>query len=211
MRISALWGCLFLLSCRSSAPETVLPFFNSAEFTPRWISPQAVPGDFHRVPEFSLINQHGATVSEKELDGNITVVNFFFTFCPGICPTLMKNMALVAENFPEKSGVLLLSHSVTPEHDTVEKLRRYAKQKNIVASNWHLLRGERSVIYRLGRAVYFAEESLGEQKSPDEFLHTENLILVDKNRHLRGIYNGLNKASVRQLISDIKALQQEGS
>ena len=84
-----------------------------------------------------------------------------------------------------------------------------AEEKQITATNWHLLTGDRELIYQLGREVYFAEESLGKEKSPDEFLHTENFVLIDQNRHLRGIYNGLNKASVQQLVADIKLLQRE--
>ena len=208
MPISATWIWIALAACNVSEPDSTLPFYNSAEFTPQWIQPGSVSEDFHRVPTFRLIDQNNNPITEKELDGKITVVNFFFTFCPGICPKLMKSMARVADAFPR--DILLLSHSVTPDHDTVAKLRRYARQKNITASNWHLLTGERDLIYRLGRTVYFAEESLGEQKGPDEFLHTENLILVDRDRRLRGIYNGLNKTSVNQLMADIRTLQQEG-
>ena len=127
----------------------------------------------------------------------------------GICPVLTKNMASVVAAFPGEEQMLFLSHSVTPKHDTVVKLKAYAEQKGIDANNWHLLTGDRELIYRLGREVYFAEESLGQQKSADEFLHTENFVLIDQQRHLRGIYNGLNKASVKQLIDDIKVLQRE--
>lgn len=208
MRNNLSWLALFFcLACTSQPKEQeTLPYYNSAEFTPQWLNQKTLPSDFHKVPPFRLRNQHGADLTEKDLDGKVTVVNFFFTFCPGICPKLTKSLKRVAQEFSDDPRLLLLSHSVTPDHDTVEKLRRYAKQKKITHSNWHLLTGERSLIYRLGRKVYFAEESLGEKKSEDEFLHTENFILVDKNRHLRGIYNGLNKTSVKQLMEDIRTL-----
>ena len=199
----------FFFLCCIEPKENRLPYYKSADFTPQWLDEKELPVDFHRVPAFELTNHHGHPCTEKELDGTITVVDFFFTFCPGICPTLTKNMANVASSFPNDERVLFLSHSVTPKHDTVEKLRQYAEDKNITASNWHLLTGDREQIYSLGRKVYFAEENLGKQKSKDDFLHTENFILVDQNRHLRGIYNGLNKASVRQLIEDIQILLNE--
>jgi len=199
----------FLFSCNSTTEESRLPYYSSAEFTPHWMIPEALPTDFHRVPSFSLRSHHGQEITEKSMDGKITVVDFFFTFCPGICPTLTKNMAAVVSEFPNDQELLFFSHSVTPKHDTVEKLRQYAAEKNIVAPNWHLLTGDKDRIYHLGRNVYFVEENLGKDKSPDEFLHTENFVLIDKNRHIRGIYNGLNKTSVRQLITDIGVLQQE--
>ena len=171
-----------LFLCCVEPKEERLPYYNSADFTPHWLEKSQLPDDFHRVPSFVLIDQHGRSLTEKELDGKVTVVDFFFTFCPGICPTLTKNMANVASSFPHDNRVLFLSHSVTPKHDTVEKLRQYAEEKNIVASNWHLLTGDRDVVYSLGRTVYFAEESLGKKKSPDEFLHTENFVLIDHSK-----------------------------
>ncbi|CAN0344778.1 unnamed protein product [Chrysoparadoxa australica] len=102
---------------------------------------------------------------------------------------------------------MILSHSVTPNYDSVPVLKEYARMKNIVEGKWHLLTGDRDEIYALGRNSYFAEEDLGLAKDPDDFLHTENFILVDGNRHIRGIYNGLNKTAIQQLIIDIKTLE----
>jgi protein SCO1/2 len=198
------WG----VSCRSDT-EKRLPYYESAEFTPRWIDRENVPSDFHKVPSFSLQNQHGVEITERDLREKITVVDFFFTFCPGICPSLTKNMRVVSESFSGDDEVLFLSHTVAPEHDTVEKLRRYAQKNKITNPNWHLLTGKRSDIYRLGRKVYFVEENLGETRADDEFLHTENFVLSDKDGHLRGIYNGLNKASIQQLVLDIEILKKD--
>ena len=209
-----LW--FFILGCKQtdsiapkSQPTNTLPYFNSPEFTPHWLQPDQVPQDFHRVPEFALINQNGNTITEKDLDNKITVVDFFFTSCPGICPRLTKNMAVIDEAFGENENLLLLSHSVTPDNDTIDVLKEYAQDRDIDAKRWHLLTGDRNLIYHLGRNVYFVEEDLGKQKGPDDFLHTENFILIDKNRHIRGVYNGLNKTSVNHLIADIKIIQGE--
>lgn len=202
---------LTLFSCHvDPLPSRVehLPYFNSEDFTPRWIEPEELPDGFHRVPPFSFTNQRGENVTETQMNGQVTVVDFFFTFCPGICPRLTKNMGLIDSAFPESNGLLLLSHSVTPEHDTVEKLSAYATEKNIDSDKWHLLTGDRTHIYDLARSVYFAEEDMGEEKGPDDFLHTESFILVDDKRHIRGVYNGLNQTSVRQLIVDIQTLKE---
>jgi protein SCO1/2 len=187
-----------------------LPYYNAAEFTPHWLADfEDSIAHFHKIPPFSLINQKGETITEKTVDGKIYVVDFFFTSCPGICPKMTANMKDLQDEFLNDDAILLLSHSVTPEIDTIEKLQRYAVEKGVDAKRWHLLTGERQAIYNLGRKAYFVEESMGLQKSEDDFLHTENFVLIDKNRHIRGIYNGLNKADVQQLIEDIKVLKKE--
>ena len=211
----AFFCLLVFFSCKEtnekqSRVET-LPFYGEATFTPRWIAPTNADKlkDFHRVSPFKLINQEGDTISEKTFNDKIYITDFFFTSCPGICPKMTANMGELQEEFLEDDDVLLLSHSVTPVRDSVPILKNYAESKGIKSEKWHIVTGERSVIYSLGRKDYFVEEDLGLEKDPDDFLHTENFVLIDKNRHIRGIYNGLNKASLQQLIADVKTLQKE--
>ena len=194
---------LFMMSC-ASQPDA-LPYFNSPEFTPRWMAAQDVPADFHHVTEFSLQNQHGATINESVLDGRVTVVDFFFAACNGICPKLAESMSRVDLQL-DSPDVVLLSYSVTPETDTVPVLAEYADARGITSSRWHLLTGDRALIYHLGREVYYVEEDMGVEKGPDDFLHTENLVLIDQNRRIRGVYNGLNPGAVGQLIEDAQVL-----
>jgi len=104
----------------------------------------------------------------------------------------------------------LLSHSATPNIDSVSVLKAYADEKGVLADKWHLVTGDRNEIYALGRKQYFVEEDLGLTREADDFLHTENFVLIDKDRHIRGIYNGLNRTSINQLIGDIRTLQREG-
>ena len=118
-------------------------------------------------------------------------------------------MEILQDEFLEDDDILLLSHSVTPERDSVPILKEYAENKGVISNKWHLVTGDQSEIYRLGRHEYFVEEDLGFEKDVDEFLHTENFVLMDRSRHIRGIYNGLNKASINQLIADIKTLRKE--
>lgn len=187
-----------------------LPYYSEASFTPHWFNKESDSlATFHSIPSFSLTSQEGATITEADLDNKIYVANFFFTTCPGICPRMTDNLKIVQEEFLDDDNVLLLSHSVTPDIDSVSVLKAYAQKRKIVSDKWLLLTGDRDQIYNLGRQSYFVEENLGEEKSNDDFLHTENFILVDKNKHIRGIYNGLNKTSVQQLIADIKTLEKE--
>jgi len=214
MKVSTGTGIIMLmwsiLAGCSAGHEPVLPFFNSADFTPVWIE-KSDPGytTIHRIPAFSFVDQEGHTVSESDLNGKITVADFFFTFCPGICPRLTKSMGDVQSAFQGDSSVLLLSHSVTPDLDDVSKLREYADLHDVHYNQWRLLTGKRSEIYTVARAGYFADEETGVQKGPDEFLHTENFILVDGKRRIRGVYNGTNPTEVERLIEDIKILKHE--
>ncbi len=208
---------LVALGCRTETKKEVvsrvetLPYYDDPSFTPKWL-PQSSDSIFglHKVAPFKLVNQLGDTVTQKTFDNKIYVTDFFFTSCPGICPKMTSHMALVQEAFKNDDSVLLLSHSVTPEYDSVPILKNYADTKGVIPNKWHLVTGERKEIYGLGRYAYFVEENLGVPKGEDDFLHTENFILVDKNRHIRGIYNGLNKTAIVQLIADIKTLQEEG-
>ncbi len=194
----------------SSRVET-LPYYGDPSFTPQWLQPNAEElENFHRISSFSLLNQEGDTLRSENLRGKIYVADFFFTSCPGICPKMTNNMALLQEAFLEDPEVVLLSHSVTPERDSVSVLKIYAEEKGVHSTKWHLLTGNRQEIYNLGRNDYFIEEDLGIEKDMDDFLHTENFVLIDQERHIRGIYNGLNKSDINQLIADIRTLKKEG-
>ncbi|MBU2938563.1 SCO family protein [Lacinutrix sp. C3R15] len=187
-----------------------LPYYNDESFTPKWITPNtAEEKAFHKIPDFSLTNQLGEKVTQKTFENKIYITDFFFTSCPGICPKMTGNMAKVQEVFKEDDDVLLLSHSVMPTTDSVSVLKTYAKNHKVIDHKWHLVTGDKNEIYSLGREQYFVENDLGEPKNIDDFLHTENFLLIDKNKHIRGIYNGLNRASVAQLITDIKSLKTE--
>lgn len=194
---------------KSSRVE-VLPYYNDPFFTPHWLQPgSSEVADFHKIPPFSLINQEGETITEKSLEGKVYIADFFFTSCPGICPRMTDNMSILQEEFMKEDKVVLVSHSVTPSLDSVAVLKTYAEKKGIQSHKWYLLTGEQKQIYDLGRNFYFVEEDLGLEKKEDDFLHTENFVLIDKNRQIRGIYNGLNKTAISQLIADVKTLLKE--
>ena len=211
-------ACLILLTAigctetnQQSSRVDALPYYSEATFTPQWFEKDAPElKDFHKISPFKLLNQDGETITEKTFEDKIYVVDFFFATCPGICPKMTVNMGILQDEFIASDDVLLLSHSVTPERDSVAALKDYAESKDIISGKWHLATGERETIYKLGRFDYFVEEDLGLEKEVDDFLHTENFVLIDKNQHIRGIYNGLNKTAIAQLIIDIMALEKEG-
>lgn len=193
-----------------TARVAYLPYYNEASFTPNWLIPDSKEErEFHEIPNFNFTNQLGEKVTQKTFENKIYITDFFFTSCPGICPKMTDNMLKLQEEFKNDTAILLLSHSVTPTKDSVPILKEYAERNGILNEKWHLITGDKTAIYNLGRNHYFVENDLGEIKSVDDFLHTENFLLIDKNKHIRGIYNGLNRASIAQLIVDVKALKQE--
>ncbi len=190
-----------------------LPFYDTPEFTPRWIDPGSEElNAFHQIPAFNFIDQEGRKISRESMQGKVYVAQFFFTSCPGICITMRSKLAMVQDAFAGDSDVKILSHSIRPSSDTVDVLKEYAQKYGINSEQWHLLTGNRESIYQLAKSAYFAHEDLGsltEVKDILDFLHTENLLLIDQNFRIRGVYNGLSAASVSYLIDDIKILKSE--
>lgn len=174
------------------------------------------PGDttYFTVPPFAFIDQNGRTVSDKSLEGRILVVDFFFTRCTTICPRMTANMQRLQLELtdPAKRGsfkdVVFLSHTVDPEHDTPEVLRKYARQHEADTTLWRFVTGPKEDLYRQGAEGYFlaaAEDVL----APDGFLHSEKFVLIDGERHIRGFYDGTDPAQVTQLSGDLKLLVAE--
>ena len=195
-----------LISC-SKKEERKLPYYDTSYFTPKWEMKNVKT--FHKIRKFSLTDQEGNSFSEKNIEGKICVADFFFTSCPGICPKLATSMTSLQSEFLNDNDILLLSHSVTPEKDSVPVLKKYAARNSVNFQKWKLLTGNRADIYDLGRRYYFVEEDLGEKSDSTVFLHTENFVLIDKQRHIRGIYNGLDPNSMTSLKNDIKELKKE--
>lgn len=192
------------------AAESQLPYYDSAEFTPHWFDPMSEElWDFHSIPSFSFTDQEGRTVTDKTLQNKIYVASFFFTSCPGICPAIRSKLSRVQIEFLDDDEVKILSHSIQPTTDTVEVLKAYAERNGIQSDNWHLVTGDKGDIYNIAKNAYFASADLGREEGENDFLHTENLLLIDQNRNIRGIYNGLNNTSVSHLIADIQVLKDE--
>lgn len=212
LRNSILFVLLAMAACKSKTNEKdlALPFINKPDFTPEWIDGQdPAYQNIHTIPAFSLINQNGETVTEKTVSGKIYVTDFIFTRCGSICPVMTTNMAILQEKYKDDDGILLLSHSVTPKMDSVPVLKRYANARGIISGKWHLLTGDEDQIYALAKKQYFAGDTIGYYQTGNEFLHTENFILVDKHRRIRGVYNGTLALEMDRLMDDIAILKQE--
>ena len=207
-RILCLFVPFLLFACKAKKKDvnSNLPFFTTADFTPRWMDADSVS---HYLSPFSFTDQDGKTITEQKVKGKIHVADFFYTTCSGICPKLTKNLGLIQEAFKNDTSVVLLSYSVTSDHDSVPVLKEYAELKGVISGKWHLLTGNQDSINTLARNSYFAEKTLGQEKGVDDFLHTENVLLIDKHLRIRGIYNGTLPFDMEQLVKDIRQLEKE--
>lgn len=211
-------GLLAALLCSCGSPgkgkekatASKVPYYNGPDFSPYWLAPGSDSARLmHQVAPFSLLTQQGDTLHSGNLEGKIYVANFFFTSCGSICPKMTANLKKVQEIFPSNPLLKILSFSVTPWIDSVPRLQWYAKKHEIKGEQWYLLTGDKSRIYQLARQEFYAEEEPGMNKDSTEFLHTEHMILVDREGHLRGLYNGTLELEIEHLVEDIRILLQE--
>lgn len=163
---------------------------------------------YHSIQPFSFINQFGDTVSDKTINNKIYVADFFFATCQSICPQMSSQLVNVQKAFEKDNGVLILSHTVNPMHDTVEVLNGYAQSYGAIKNKWHFLTGNKKAIYDMARYSYLVN-ALEEDGTPEGFLHSELFLLIDTQKRVRGMYDGTDSVAVAKLISDIKLLKQE--
>ena len=190
-------------------PEKKLPIYNPADVNPKLVDESvAHVRRSHKVADFKLLNQNGDTITEADYQDMIYVADFFFTRCLTICPIMTNNMGKLQEVFKNDDGIKFLSHSVTPVMDSVPILRAYADEKDVIDAKWNITTGEKTQIYELARKSYFAVLDEGDGGLQD-FIHTENFILIDKKRQIRGFYDGTDNDDIQRLILDIKTLQNE--
>ncbi len=163
---------------------------------------------YHKIADFSLINQNGDTITQDTYKDKIYVADFFFTTCQTICPIMTDNMVDIQKEIKNDDEIMLLSHSVTPKIDSVAQLKRYAIKKGVIDSKWNLVTGDKGEIYRLARKSYLAVKDDG---MPDDYgmVHTENFMLIDKKRQIRGYYDGTKKDEIKRLLQDLKTLKKE--
>lgn len=163
---------------------------------------------YHTIADFQLVNQNGKIITQKEYENKIYIADFFFTTCPTICPVMTKNMVAIQEVIKNDPDVMLLSHTVTPDIDSVAQLKKYAMEKGVIDSKWNLVTGDKKEIYQLARKSYLAVKEDGDG-GPFDMIHTENFILVDKQKRIRGFYDGTDAEMVEKLIDDLRILKAE--
>ena len=198
-------------------PKKSLPIFNPSDVNPEMVDStvQYVALD-HTIADFSFTNQNGKTITQKDYEGKIYVADFFFTTCGSICPKMTNNMVWLQNQIKNNPKVMLLSHSVTPDIDSVSVLKKYALEKGVIDSKWNLVTGNKKDIYYIARKSYLAVKT-GNPSEIYDMVHTENFVLIDSKRRVRGFYDGTNLdgptepgiKNVKQLLEDINFLCTE--
>jgi len=179
-----------------------LPFYDSAELTPRWTRSSS-----HAIDEFSLVAQTGLPITRQDVVGKAHVASFIFTRCAGICPAMVTQLSKVQKAIDGRDAVLV-SYSVTPQDDTPETLAAFGKMRGIDPERWKLVTGDPEQIYALARTSYFADDGRLEagKAATDQFLHTEKALLVDRDGRLRGVYNATLPHDIEKLLADLDLL-----
>jgi len=189
--------------------KKTLPIFNPSDVNPELVdSTMQYVAKYHTIADFSFTNQNGKTITQKEYEGKIYVADFFFTTCGSICPIMTTNMVDVQKAFLNNPKVMLLSHTVFPETDSVSVLKKYALEKGVDDRKWNLVTGNKKDIYTMARKSYLAVK-LGKPSELYDMVHTENFVLVDAKKRVRGFYDGTKKEEIQRLIDDIHWLCDE--
>lgn len=208
-KFNQILSVLMIAVCLASCDDTVqqkLPIIGNTQYV-------EVNGKidtiYHTIPAFKLVDQEGDTITENTVEGKIYVADFFFGTCPSICPTMAQQMLRVHDKFKDVDDFAILSHTIDPAHDTVAYLKGYAEKLGVIDnSTWHFLTGVQEEIYKLGEKDYMVR--VGQDASaPGGFIHSGHFWLVDKERRLRGFYDGTIASHVDRLMNDIKKLQAE--
>ena len=190
-------------------PKKNLPIYNPSMVNPELVdSTIQYISKYHTIADFSFTNQNGKTITQKDYEGKIYVADFFFTTCGSICPKMTTNLVEVQKAFSNNPNVMLLSHTVFPETDSVSVLKKYAIKNGVIDSKWNLVTGDKKEIYRMARKSYLAVK-LGKPEEFYDMVHTENFVLVDTKRRVRGFYDGTKKVEIKRLIEDINWLCNE--
>lgn len=188
-------------------PKRVLPIYDPYQISADLVDPSMQEvRKYHTIKDFKLLSHTGDTVTQNWVKDKIYVVDFFFTTCQTICPIMTKNMGKLQQNLMQDQDVVLLSHTVTPEIDSLAQLQRYAKTKGVNADKWRLVTGSKKELYDLARKSYFVAKE--NPNYPEALIHTENFTLIDKKGRIRGYYDGTDEEAMYQLLADVELLQQ---
>ncbi|MFD1255467.1 SCO family protein [Mucilaginibacter terrae] len=211
MRLLALsiFSLLLCSSCTTNShSNSILPIYGNREPVTKTVNGKTVTDTIYQtIPDFEFVNQYGKQINRKSLDGSIYVADFFFTSCPSICPIMHRNMLNVYKEFKSSGNVKIISHSIDPGHDSVSVLKKYADNLGVTGENWWFLQGNKEATYKLAESYLTAVKE--DKDAPGGYVHAGYFILVDKQKRIRGTYDGTNEEEVTKLIADVKTLQAE--
>ena len=204
--VSLVFLLFSFISCDSK--ENKLPILGERDWQKKTVDgKEIVDTIYNTIPPFSFVNQAGDTVSENIVKGKIYISDFFFTTCPTICPVMKRQMLKVYEAYKGNAEVMILSHTIDPEHDTPQVLNKFAKDLGVTGTQWEFLTGPKEKIYEIGKNYMVVARE--DKTAEGGFLHSGAFILTDKEKHVRGIYDGTTEDGTKKLIADIQVLLDE--
>ncbi len=206
---SGLSAIILYLFFNALKPRKILPIYQPAEVSFELVdsSLQHIK-KYHKIADFKLTNQNGQSISQRDYENRIYIADFFFTTCPSICPIMTDNMVDIQQYIMDDENIYLLSFSVTPAIDSVPQLKKYALEKGVIDAKWNLLTGNKKEIYTLARKSYFVVKEDGDG-GPHDMIHTENFVLVDPDKRIRGYYDGTSGTAMDSLKLDLVTLKEE--
>jgi len=198
-----------LAACKSNSGNRKLPIFGSKEAVTKTVNGKDVTDTIYQtIPKFKFVNQYGDSITNKSLDGDIYVADFFFTTCPSICPIMARNMLKVYDTFKSTGNFKIISHTIDPKHDTVPVLKKYADKLGVTGNTWWFLQGPKEDTYSIAEKSYLVAVKQ-DSSAAGGYVHAGYFVLVDKQKRVRGAYDGTDPKQVDQLIEDIKTLQAD--
>ena len=202
--------CLLItVYCSCNNSKEKLPILGNREAIVKTVNgEQIVDTVYHQIPDFEFINQDSVKITQKDFTGKIYVADFFFTTCPTICPKMKTQMLRIYKKFKDNPKVAILSHTIDPRHDTPAVLKEFSKNLGIQNSMWQMVTGDKAKIYEIGQKSYMVSAT-DDPTQPGGIVHSGAFILVDKNRHIRGIYDGTEPERVNKLMEDMEILLKE--
>jgi protein SCO1/2 len=197
-------------ACKFNANDKkTLPIYGNREAVTKTVNGQSVTDTVYQtIPKFKFINQYGDSISNKNLDGDIYVADFFFTTCPSICPVMHRNMLNVYNTFKNETDFKIISHTIDPKHDSVPVLKKYADKLGITGNTWWFLQGKKEDTYQIAEKSYLVAVRQ-DNGTEGGYVHQGYFVLIDKQKRVRGAYDGTDPKQVSQLIDDIKSLRTE--
>ncbi|PSR53127.1 SCO family protein [Adhaeribacter arboris] len=209
---AAWWGGILLSSCESApqVKQPKLPKLGIDQIVQREVNGQKINDTIYaRIPDFKFVDQDSQQVTNQTFAGKIYISDFFFTTCPTICPKMRTQMLRVYERFKDSTQVLILSHTIDPKHDSIRVLNEYAQLLGVNTAKWHFVTGEKDSIYAVAQKYLVAPIKEVKVNESVNVIHSGAFVLVDKNRHVRGIYDGTDETQVNKLLQDIPILLKE--
>jgi protein SCO1/2 len=200
---------VLLNACKYNSNKQKLPIYGKRDAVTKVVNGQTVTDTVYQtIPPFKFIDQYGDSVGDKELNGKIYVADFFFTSCPSICPVMQRNMLNVYNAYKGEPDVNIVSYTIDPKYDSVKVLKKYADKLGVTGKTWYFLQGKKDDTYRLAENNFLV--SVGADNTvPGGYVHQGYFVLIDKEKRVRGAYDGTNPKQVAQLIDDIKTLKTE--